>query len=163
LAIGPFDKRLIRDLYSASSLVPVLGSAVVKLSQWIQGLPRHRVPSGAIVIGRPHVDQTKMVTALAGDRDILTTQVDLGNRWIDIPLSPHSLAIFPSGLLDASLRISPTRHRVLMAKAHHAAAALRPNVTLSLAVASRPPETSSEEPLQPERELETATARGLAE
>ena len=137
LAAGPFDKRVVRDLFAACCSLPLLGAVVRRLNERMRRWPQFRLPDGANLIGRPHVDWARMVTALAGDRDVLRTEIYVRKQWVELPLAPHSLAIFPSGQLDRSLGIAPTPHRVLMMNGERPSTG-RPNVTLVLGATQHP-------------------------
>jgi hypothetical protein len=71
------------------------------------------VPETFRIIGKSHLDDGKIFTALVSDRDTLKTEVYDGSRWLELPLTPHAMAIFPSPALSKECGIAPTVHRIL--------------------------------------------------
>jgi hypothetical protein len=88
------------------------------------------------IVGDPHVDSEKVLTALASDRDVLITEVYDGKRWVELPLTPDTLTILPCEKMT-KYRVAPTVHRISI-KEHTLTSTLsKSNVTLGLAVVER--------------------------
>jgi hypothetical protein len=137
-AVGPFDLKAIRDLYAWCCLMPGVGLLLRKLNSLLKDFSRKSVPEATRLIGTPHVDDLKVVTALASDRNVIKTEVYDGRHWVELPLSYDSLAIFPSRQASKQLGVAPTWHRVLQIERDDEPATLRQNVTLSLAIVAHP-------------------------
>jgi len=86
------------------------------------------------MIGPPHCDGGKTVTALLSERETLSTEIYTGKKWVKLPLSSDRLAIFPSAAINRSLDISPTLHRILVNKRIPVEEPQKRNITLLLTV-----------------------------
>jgi hypothetical protein len=137
-AVGPFDLKAIRDLYAWCCLVPGVGSLLPRLNSLLKKFSRKSVPETTRLIGIPHVDALKVVTALASDRNVIKTEIYDGRQWAELPLSHDSLAIFPSKQASKQLGIAPTWHRVLQIEWNNEPVNFSHNVTLSLGVVAQP-------------------------
>jgi hypothetical protein len=133
LAAGAFDRKGLRDLFGWSSLVPALRRFLDPLNARLRRSGSKDVPEGSRMIGRPHVDRSKFLSALASDRDTICTEVYDGHRWLELPLRRDALALLPCSKLEAALGIAPTVHRVLQLGVGENGAK-RVNATLGLAV-----------------------------
>jgi len=122
------------DILALSSLVPGLRLVTRRiLSNW----ERRRInatPPGFRVIASPHIDGSKILTCLAGDRETVRTEIRSGDEWIELPVVSNALAVFPSFDIAKYAHIDPTEHRVLMDTTRVAS---KNNVTLTLTVADR--------------------------
>jgi hypothetical protein len=134
MAFGPFNHKIMRDIFAFATLIPLLRAILHNRSRFVKAYRYSHMPQDVHIIGGPHVDGTKIFTALASDRDVLRTEIYHNRSWVELPLSTDSLAIFPSEKIDKQLGIAPTLHRVLLTRRDHAQAPSRLNVTLSLAV-----------------------------
>ena len=148
LAAGPFAYHRVKDLFALGMLVPGIKNILSLSNEWFKRNHSEQATETQRIVHAPHIDSTKYVTALASDRDVLTTQVWHDGEWIDLPLSIDSIAIFPSRKLSKLLSIKPTYHRVLMKqpvtkKATTDNVATRSNVTLSLGIIDYPQSATS--------------------
>jgi hypothetical protein len=136
-AAGPFDVRGIRDLFAWASVTPGAGLLFQQLNRFFSRFGLKGVPGQTRLIGDPHADSTKAVSALASDRDVIRTEVWDGRNWVELHLTPGSLAIFPSRKLVAQLGIMPTWHRILLTEPATEGVTRRLNATLSLGIVDR--------------------------
>ncbi len=130
MAAGIFQTKYIRDCFAVSSLVP----GVKTLLHWVNACFAHEQklhrPTNSIVIGADHVDLSKYFSCLAGDRDNIRTQIYTGKKWMDVDLTPNTLAIFPSQKSRKAFGLTPTRHRVLFEENQGGRSESKDNVTL---------------------------------
>jgi hypothetical protein len=136
MATGPFDTKIIRDLFALSSLIPGVHQLLHRVNKFFRNFSRRDVPQAMRMIGDPHVDGNKILTALTSDRDVLVTEMYDGRDWLELPLSPNTLTIFPSKQ-SIPLGMTPTVHRILMKEQDHNSVSSSPNVTLSIAIVGR--------------------------
>jgi len=136
MATGPFDTKIIRDLFALSSLIPGVHQLLHRVNKFLRYFSRRDVPRAMRMIGDPHVDGSKIFTALTSDRDVLVTEMYDGRAWLELPLSPNTLTIFPSQQ-STPLGMIPTVHRILMKEQDHNSVSSSPNITLSLAIVDR--------------------------
>ncbi len=136
-ATGLFSAPYLREILAFGSLVPGLHKLLNTFNRWMTPANNRRVPEGTSVIGGPHTDGSKIVTALLSERETLTTEVETGQRWVGLPLSTDRLAIFPSARLDPRFGILPTRHRILIQTQPLVEQPVKRNITLSLTVQPR--------------------------
>jgi hypothetical protein len=141
MAVGPFDIKVIRDLFAWLSLIPGVGRLLHRVNKFLRNFSRKNVPGETRLVGDPHVDGSKVFTALASDRDVLITEVYDGKDWLELPLSPDTLTIFPAKQ-SSPLGMTPTLHRILMKEPPQISALFRPNITLVFAVVDRPSASS---------------------
>jgi hypothetical protein len=135
---GLFRRRYLHTLYVLSCLVPGLGSVLQRINRrWANerndGLSPH-----TSIIGAPHVDSTKYITALTGSRHNLRTEVMEDDGWAEIPVAKGQLSVFPSGKMARVDSIPPTLHRVLICEPPGVRTSNAPNVSLSLAIVDSP-------------------------
>ena len=139
VATGPFDTKIVRDLFAWMSLIPGVHTLLHRGNDFLRTFSCKQILGNMRMIGDPHVDGSKILTALVSDRDVLITEIYDGKRWLELPLSPDALAIFPSKRVSTiPLGVPPTLHRVLMRQKRHDSELPRANVTLSLCVVERP-------------------------
>jgi hypothetical protein len=129
-----FDLKGVKDLFAWLLFIPGLGSQLRRLSRKLDR--RRVVSSGYRLIGHPHVDRGKVVTALASDRDVLRTEIHCNGVWHELPLDTRSLAILPSANMNGETGVPATLHRVLLSNC--SGTPLRRNLTLSLGIVDRP-------------------------
>jgi hypothetical protein len=136
MAVGAFNTRFVRDLFAFASLIPGVRRWLHMMNRLARSYESKNVPETFRVIGKPHVDSGKIFTALVSDREELKTEVYDGNRWLELPLTPRSIAIFPSPALSKECGIAPTAHRILQRTAKRCRDNLhKPNITLIFAAA----------------------------
>ena len=87
--------------------------------------------NGFSIIGAPHYDGGKIVSALLSERETLTTEIYTGQRWEALPLTSDTLAVLPSKQVAHLLDIPPTKHRILI-KDNLNGTPNKPNIALSL-------------------------------
>jgi hypothetical protein len=136
VAMGPFDTKGLRDLFAWLSLIPGFRSLLHRANGSLKRLSHKNVCADLRVVGDPHVDGDKVLTALASDRDVLITEVYDGKRWLELPLSPDALAILPCKKMTKH-RVAPTVHRILIKERTRTSALSKANVTLGLALIER--------------------------
>jgi hypothetical protein len=137
MAVGLFDTKVIRDLFALSSLIPGVRPLLHRVNMFLKNFSWKDVSGEIRIVGSPHIDDERVFTALASDRDTLITEVYDGRQWLELPLSPDTLAIFPSKK-GSRFGMTPTFHRILMKEQHHNSALSKPNTTFILAVVERP-------------------------
>lgn len=136
-AAGLFDVPYMRDCTAFASLIPGLRELLRILNRWMIPFSYKQVQEGSCIIGSPHYDGAKIVTALLSERDTLTTEIHTGQQWITLPLNSDRLAIFPSWKIDRGLGIHPTLHRILVQKHPTVQQPAKRNITLTLTVRPR--------------------------
>lgn len=136
-AVGLFDLRFVRDGTALASIIPGLRELLRTFNRWMTPFSYKQVPEGRCIIGDPHCDGTKIVTALLSERETLTTEIHTGLGWITLPLNRDRLAIFPSSKIDRGLDIHPTLHRVLVQEHPPVPQSAKRNITLTLTVQPR--------------------------
>ena len=134
LARGPFSQFGMRDLFAWGSLTPGIRYLVKGMNAVWGSRVEEDMPKNTRIIGAEHVDGSKVVTALASDRDGLVTQVRDGSSWYDLPLSPDTLAVLPCKGIPVESSITPTTHRILIRTNERDRSRTKCNVTLALAV-----------------------------
>ena len=139
-AAGVFGAKVMRDVFAISSLIPGLKGFVTSLNERMSQEGARSVPRNYRVIGAPHVDNAKYITALAGRRENLHTEILWADRWIRLPVTSDGLVIFPSGKAATLSDIPATRHRVLLYDPPGNEATTLRNVTLSISIVDRPPD-----------------------
>src|SRR5262249_38237323 len=80
---GVRDLKAVRDLFAWLLLIPGIGSQLRRLSRKLDTL---KLTNGYRLIGRAHVDYSRVVTALASDRDVLRTEIHCYGVWRELPL-----------------------------------------------------------------------------
>lgn len=137
MAKGVFKRRFLRHLFGLGLLVPGINLLLRKLNNILSKQTDDPIFNDWLMIGEEHVDGTKFLTGLASERDILKTQVYIGESWVDLPLTPDSLTIFPSHKITKKFGFSPTRHRILMKRTPLIVGEPKQNVTISLGIVDR--------------------------
>ena len=128
----------VNNLLALCSLIPGVRPITHRLD-WLQfGFQMRDIPEGFRIIGSAHTDGSKVLNALASDRDILRTEIYDGRHWVELQLNLNSLAIFPSNKINRDLGIEPTVHRLLMKNQNTNQVPARPNITLSLGITDHP-------------------------
>lgn len=130
-AAGLFDVKFIRDCTAFASLAPGLGKILGTMNGWMVPMSHKSVPNGFSIVGAPHCDGGKILTALLSERGTLSTELHTGQQWQTLPMSSRTLAILPSKQMDPQLGIPPTLHRILIKDRLNGVPA-KPNITLSL-------------------------------
>ena len=95
-------------------------------------------PEDYQIIGNPHVDGTKYITGLVGCRDNVHTEIFCKKRWIPLPVTADTLAVFPAYKMTSFGNILATRHRVLLRNHPGNESTVKINITLSLSIVDRP-------------------------
>lgn len=130
-AAGLFDVKFIRDGVAFASLFPGLGKVLGTMNRWMVPMSHKSVPNEFSIVGAPHCDGGKIVTALLSERGSLSTELHTGQQWQTLPMSSRTLVILPSKQLDPQLGIPSTLHRILIKNSSSKMPA-KPNITLSL-------------------------------
>ena len=136
-AAGTFDMKVIRDLFAVTCLIPGIKHVAEMLNNRMFVSSEKSVPEDYQIIGDPHVDSSKYITGLVGCRDNLRTHILCAKRWIPLPVTAHTLTVFPAGKITSFEDIPTTRHRVLLRNPPNESTAKR-NITLSLSIVDRP-------------------------
>ncbi len=137
IASGIFDKKVIRELFALALLIPRINPILIRMNNFLKKPNEQDIPADTRIIGEPHIDGEKIITALAGDRDTIRTEIYKENHWLELGMTPHALAIFPSNQMDKQLGILPTKHRVLLQTHTNSPNTSRPNITLALTAKPR--------------------------
>ena len=139
-AVGFLSWRGLKELYALGHFIPGINYILDGVNKFLPDSRGRVVYENEKLIGEPHVDN-KIFTALISDRDIIKTEVydEKQGQWVTLPLTIDSLAFFPASLMDKKLKISPTKHRILLSKTRDREEVLRPNITLNLSVVPWPP------------------------
>jgi hypothetical protein len=137
-AVGIFDLPYVRDCTAVASLVPGLREVLRKLNKWMMPFSHKHVQGDARLIGSPHCDGSKILTAMLSERETITTEIYTGQQWLTLPLTSDRLAIIPALEMNPHLGILPTLHRILVQENHPIEQLPKRNITLSLTVCPRP-------------------------
>src|SRR5262249_43944049 len=113
-AAGIFDMKVIRDLFAVTCLIPGIKHVAEMLNNRVFVSSEKSVPKDYQIIGESHVDGSKYITGLVSCRDNLRTQILCAKRWIPLPVTAHTLTVFPAGKITSFGDIPTTRHRVLL-------------------------------------------------
>jgi hypothetical protein len=143
-ALGWFDKKIARECFAIMSLIPGLKNVMTALNNrsWIAGDDGSN--SNYSVIGGPHIDKSKYVTGLIGSRSNLQTQIYSEKRWVPLPVTSDMMTIFPGLRIGSLSKIPPTLHRILLESPVDEQDSDARNITLSLALVSRPTDVPKE-------------------
>jgi hypothetical protein len=136
-AVGLFDIRYLRDCTAFASLVPGLREVLRKFNKWMMPFSHKYVQGDTRIIGSPHCDGSKILTAMLSERETLTTEIYTGQQWLTLPLTSDRLTIIPSLKINPHLGILPTLHRILVQKHPPIDQPAKRNITLSLTVRPR--------------------------
>jgi hypothetical protein len=137
-AVGVFDIKGVRLLYALSTLIPGIKILSAKLNAMMKRFSKKNAPEGTQMIVNPHIDYDRVLTALISDRAVVGTEVFDGKNWVDLPLTPTSLAIFPSRDVGQHAGISPSLHRVYIKDQANCPVEQKPNITISIGVIEHP-------------------------
>jgi hypothetical protein len=127
----------MRDLFAVASLIPGIRGFFGFINDRIMAAS-NSVPKDYHIVGAPHVDNTKYITALMGRRDSIVTEILCANNWVPLPVTGDALAIFPSLKMTSLSGVRPTRHRVLLWDPLDGESIAERNITLSLSIIDRP-------------------------
>lgn len=114
---APFSRRGVCDMFALLSLIPVVGSPLIRalikvLSPW----DKHTVlPAQHDLVVHPHFD-SRYFSALCGTRENIVTQIFAGGRWLTLPISTDTVVILPGLRAQSAFGIKPTLHRVLQSR-----------------------------------------------
>jgi len=136
-AVGLFDLPYLRDCIALASLIPRLREFLRLLNSWMIPFSHKCVQAGTRIIGIPHRDGSKIVSALLSERENITTEIHTGQQWLTLPLTPDRLTVIPALEIDSRLGIVPTWHRILVQENHTVEQPAKRNITLTLAVCPR--------------------------
>lgn len=137
-AAGAFSGKVLNRPYAVLSVVPGASRLLRSLNDRAKRRsPMHRVPVGDQIVGEPHFDGSKAITALATVRRSIRTEFFVDEGWHELPLSSSALTVFPSAWLSDRLGVTPTLHRVLLTSGAGSASDMTPDITLSIAVVSK--------------------------
>ena len=136
-AVGLFDIPYVRDCTAIVSLFPGLRDVLRRLNRWMIPFSHKGVQAGTRIIGSPHCDGSKILTALLSERETITTEIHTGQQWLSLPLTPDRLTIIPALKIDPHLGILPTWHRILVQENDTVEEPAKRNTTLMLAVCPR--------------------------
>jgi len=133
-AAGIFDTKIIRDIFAVTSLIPGIKDLAKMLNERMFPSSEKSVPEDYQMIGNPHVDGMKYVNALVGSRDNVHTQIFCEKRWISLPVTTDTLAVFPGHKMRSCGDMFATRHRVLLRNPTANETTVKRNFTLSLSI-----------------------------
>ena len=136
-ACGPFDRRLVKDLFGWMSIIPGFGGWLRSINDKFDKGPSYVLNRGEIMIGAPHTDGSRHLTMLAGNRDVMTTEVYDDGTWIEIPMETTTLSIFPGELYEQDLDVQPSLHRYTIKRERRTDSQGSPNLTLVVGVMPR--------------------------
>jgi hypothetical protein len=136
-AVGLFNIPYLRDCTAIASLIPGLRDVLRRLNQWMTPFTRNFVRGDTRIVGAPHCDGSKILTALLSERETITTEIHTGQQWLPLPLTPDRLTIMPALEIDPHVGILPTWHRILVQQNHSLEQSPKRNVTLMLTVCPR--------------------------
>ena len=137
-AAGILDTKVIRDLFAVTSLIPGVKNFAHMLNKRMLVSSEKSVPEDYQMIGNPHVDGTKYITGLVGCRNNVHTQIFCEKRWISLPVTTDTLAVFPGHKMRSFGDMFATRHRVLLRNPTANETTVKRNITLSLSIVDRP-------------------------
>jgi len=137
-AVGLFDIPYVRDCTAVGSLFPGLREVLRRFNRWMVPFSHKYIQGDARLIGGPHCDGSKILTAMLSERETLTTEVYTGQQWLTLPLTSDRLAIIPALEINPHLDILPTLHRILVQKHSPIEQPVKRNITLMLTVCPRP-------------------------
>jgi hypothetical protein len=136
-AVGLFDLSYLRDCTAVLSLIPGLQDVLRRLNRWMIPFSHKNVHENTRLIGSPHCDGSRILTALLSERETITTEIHTGQEWLPLPLTPDRLTIIPALEIDPHLGILPTWHRILVQDNPPSEPPPKRNITLMLTVCPR--------------------------
>src|SRR5262245_43867210 len=137
-AAGIFDTKVIRDLFAVASLIPGIKNFAQMLNNRMLVSSEKYVPEDYQIIGNSHVDGSKYMNGLVGSRDNVHTQIFCEKRWISLPVTTDTLAVFPGHKMRSCGDMFATRHRVLLRNPTANETTVKRNITLSLSIVDPP-------------------------
>lgn len=137
LALGPFHKKYVRELFALLSLLPGVGRLLHRVNNRFTTHSRYVLGEDEMIVGPPHVDTARPISMLASDRDVVSTYVYDGQEWAKLPLTTESLLVFPGKDCEEQLSIPATVHRYTMNKVAPTSSSGRLNLTMLLAIVRR--------------------------
>jgi len=137
LACGPFDRKIVRDLFGWMSLIPGLGGCLGTINAMFGKNPLYKLSGDEMIVGPAHTDGSRCLSMLAGERDVMRTEVYDGVSWIEVPVKATTLSILPGDMFDRRLGVPPTLHRYTIKRVRPAASQSNQNLTLLLGVSPR--------------------------
>jgi hypothetical protein len=143
-AVGVFDKKVIRELFAIASLIFGLREFVTMLNDRMSVSAGSSPLGDYYVIGGPHVDEGKYITALIGCRHNLHTQIFWRKRCIPLPVTSETMTILPCLKISSLNNIPATRHRVVLQDPIKSESPIAKNITLSLSIVARPANLAGE-------------------
>ena len=132
-----FRKKWLHDAFALSCLLPGLGKLSRGLNAILKNYGSDKIPDRTKIVGNDHVDGSRILTCLAGDRSVIRTQIYSGNGWLELPLSKDTLAIFPAEKFCKYFSVPGTRHRILMEEETNLHRYSKSNITLVLGIVDR--------------------------
>lgn len=136
LAAGVFNTKGLRDLFAIASLIPWMGVFARKLKRSLVDKTNPKDSEDYQVIGGPHVDGSNWLVGLTSQRDSIITEIHDGAQWVELPLTPYTLAIFPGQKIKGKLSVKPTEHRILIKK--NKLRNFQTNFTLNISIVDLP-------------------------
>lgn len=112
-AAGPLAAKGVADLFGVASALPLVSAPIRNVNARLarrSGV--NRLAEGQQLIETAHYD-SRYFSAICGSRDTIRTQVYVSGEWIDLPIAPDTLAVFPGRLARHRFGIAPTLHRVI--------------------------------------------------
>ncbi|WP_395332089.1 hypothetical protein WBP06_04035 [Novosphingobium sp. BL-8H] len=116
-AAGPFSTKVIADLFGVVGAMPLISAPLRGInSRLAKRGTVNGLEEGQQLIEMPHYD-SRYFSAICGSRETIRTQVHAAGEWIDLPISPDTMAIFPGRLAKRQFGIPATLHRVIQCEA----------------------------------------------
>lgn len=136
-AAGPFRSKYLRHVYGSMSVIPVLGKLFQLLNSVFRQSAFSSVAQDRIIVGSPHTDGTRYLSMLTGKRDMMKTEIFSQGTWVEVPVGPTTLSIFPNRPYERSAGVSATVHRYTMIRGQSDSSQEMSNVTVLIGVISR--------------------------
>jgi hypothetical protein len=136
-AAGLWNMKYLRDCTAVASLIPGLRKVLGRLNKWMMPFSNRHVQGKTRLIGSPHCDGSKILTAMLSERETITTEIYAGRQWLTLPLRSDRLTIIPSLEMASNLGILPTLHRILVQEHPPLEKRTARNITLNLTVRPR--------------------------
>lgn len=137
MAAGPFNLKLIRQLFALGSLIPRLSRVLHKINNSFIDTQRQGLAEGLNILGEPHLDSSRALTMLASDRDMISTDIFDGTQWHELPMDTNSLFIFPGTFLSEELGLEPTLHRYSIKTQENQSTTPKTNLSLLFGLVDR--------------------------
>ena len=136
-ACGLFDRRGIRDVFGCASLIPGVGRWLQEMNGKFKKRANDGLTSQEVIVGPAHRDSHRYLSMLAGERDVIKTEVCDGGCWTEIPLSSSTLTILPGTACPPRWGIRPTMHRYSIGPGNGSSSKRSLNLTLLLGTIPR--------------------------